>query len=229
MARPESPLNCPPRRRALAETLRAVRAAAGITYAEMAAKIDVSQATLKRIASGNGGVPKWKKVQTYAGLCFYASNTERREAVFAATGDLLSLWILARQEERGTLGIKPLLPEFVRDHGDLSYALYALYERVGAPSLRDLQDDAGGPMHLPLTTAARIVSRQTLPVDTEQYKAFLAGCGIAEGNSRYKAWLDAWYKVVRAEGSSTEVLRTRLAQVQAELASLVVTRESAVA
>lgn len=218
MARPESPLDCPPRRRALAEGLRSARAAAGVTYAEMAAhQLGLPEATLKRIASGNGGVPKWHKVQTYVTICF-ALSAHRSVAFMENLPDLHGLWVLARQEERGTLGIKPLAPEFVRDRGDLSYALYALYERVGAPSLRDLQAAAGGSMHLPLTSAARIVTRQTLPADTEQHKAFLAGCGITEGKRlQYRQWLDAWYKVMLGERISAQEAMEALTELAHEV------------
>ncbi|MGW5665432.1 hypothetical protein ACWEWG_36285 [Streptomyces sp. NPDC003758] len=191
-------------------------------------RIGLPEATLKRIASGNGGVPKWGKVQTYVTIC-YALGAYR-SVTFENLRNLYSLWVLARQEERGTLGIKPLAPEFVRDRGDLSYALYALYERVGAPSLRDLQADAGGSMYLPPTTAARIVTRQTLPADTEQYKAFLAGCGITERRPQYKERLDAWYKVMLAERISTqeamEALTDLAHEVQEESARFKITADA---
>ncbi|MFJ8275404.1 helix-turn-helix domain-containing protein [Streptomyces sp. NPDC094154] len=200
MPRPESPLDCAPQRRALAESLRATRAATGLTYAEMATtEWGLSPATLKRIASGNGPVPKRDKVLTYVNICLVLGGSDRAAAVFAAGQDVYRLWGLARQEERGTLGVKPLAAEFIRDRGDLSYALYALYESIGAPSLRELRTGAGGPPYLPLTTTAQIVTRQTLPADTKQYKAFLAGCGITEGVTHYRAWIDAWYKVMLDE------------------------------
>ncbi|WP_207312849.1 hypothetical protein [Streptomyces nodosus] len=156
----------------------------------------LSPAALKRIASGNGRVPKRDKVLTYVNICLVLGGSDRAAAVFAAGQDVYRLWVLARQEERGILGVKPLAAEFIHDRGDLSYALY---ESIGAPLLRELQTGAGGPMYLPLATAARIVARQTLPADTKQYKAFLAGCGITEGVTQYTAWIDAWYKVMLDE------------------------------
>ncbi|MFD6294028.1 helix-turn-helix domain-containing protein [Streptomyces sp. NPDC060235] len=194
MARPEAPLNCRPRRRQLASVLREARARKGVTYVDMAAHAGgISPATLKRIASGNGPVPKWDNVLTYYKLCLpfadYAGSTEpvvdfRR---------LRDVWVLARKEERGTLHLKNQQPRYICDESDLSRALYVLYENAGAPSLRELQRRAGGPLHLPLATAARIVTRRTIPSDTPQFKAFIEACSVPE--REVKVWLEAWYRV----------------------------------
>ncbi|MFF5860060.1 helix-turn-helix domain-containing protein [Streptomyces sp. NPDC012751] len=197
MARPERPLNCLPRRHALAGGLRAIRAQAGVTYADLAEHTGrLSPATLKRVASDVGGVPKWANVEAYYHACLALSGPGGSAGVSAAGADLHRLWCLARREERGTLAVRTLAPGLVRDKADLGYALYALYEHQGAPALRELQQRAGGALHLPLSTAARIVTRQALPADTQQYQAFLAGCGAATNGARYKEWLAAWYKVM---------------------------------
>ncbi|MFD9403514.1 helix-turn-helix domain-containing protein [Streptomyces sp. NPDC060011] len=195
MARPEAPLNCPPRRHQLASVLREARARTGATYADMAARGgNISPATLKRTASGDGPVPKWANVQTYYTLCAALSDGETLTGLATEAGNLRGYWVQARKEERGTLRLRAPRPEYVRDEADLSRALYVLYENAGAPSLRELQRKAGGPVHMPLTTAARIVARQALPSDTPQFKAFIEGCSVPE--RKIKTWMDTWYRVM---------------------------------
>ncbi|MFI6254414.1 hypothetical protein [Streptomyces sp. NPDC051016] len=195
MARPESPLSCPPQRYALARHLREVRSVAGVTYAEMAEHFGgLPPATMKRIASDSGNVPKWSRVLRYFLICMDLASPEGSALIRATEDSLRKFWIAARMEERKVLHLPSPRPEFVHDKGDLSHALYSLYEHRGAPPLRDLQTQGGGAALLPLSTAARIVNRQALPVDTQQFKAFVKGCGVSEEN--VKPWLDAWYKVI---------------------------------
>ncbi|MFD4955811.1 helix-turn-helix domain-containing protein [Streptomyces sp. NPDC058451] len=189
MGRPEGPLTGPPHRRQLARHLRELRAEAGVTYDEMAAVAAVSPATLKRAASG-AALPKWLTVMHFCIACFAAATPHSRPIPKVA--ELEKLWRTARMEERGTLHLKNPRPEYIADQADLSHALYALYERAGAPPLRQVQHRGGGPLHLPLSTLARIVNRETLPADQKQYLAFLMGCGVPE-EQRAK-WLAAWKK-----------------------------------
>ncbi|MFE5374019.1 hypothetical protein [Streptomyces mirabilis] len=162
----------------------------------------MSPATLKRIASDFGGVPRWGKVLAYYSICVELVDGSGKTQAAAAGGMLRTFWVRARKEERGTLAVREPRPEFVHDAADLSHALYALYENEGAPPLRELQCNAGtGALHLPLSTAARIVTRQTLPADTPQFKAFVEGCGVSERD--IKAWLAAWYKAMSRPGETT--------------------------
>jgi hypothetical protein len=183
-----------------------MRAAVGVTYAEMAAHSkSISQATLKRIASADGGVPKWDNVDAYYTICFELAQNPLDLDVLRAKTSLTSLrrlWVKARKEERGTLGLRAPRLEFVRDTADLSYALYVLYEDSGAPPLRELQRNAGGPVYMPLTTAARIVGRQALPADTSQFMAFLKGCAVSKRN--IKVWRHVWYRVMSREAEKQE-------------------------
>lgn len=193
MGRPESPLTGPRHRIALASRLRELRALVGATYAEMACHSeDISEATLKRVASGRGPVPRWRRVEEYRAICVKLAVGNERDVILQGM-DLEYLWVMARREERNTLRLAKPRPRFIRDQADLSYALYVLYERQGAPPLRDVQRLAGGAVHLPLATAARIVQRQALPADVRQYLAFLRGCVVPE--QHFPTWLDAWEKV----------------------------------
>ncbi|PWI05121.1 hypothetical protein DIZ27_41330 [Streptomyces sp. NWU339] len=108
-------------------------------------------------------------------------------------------------EGRHTLHLKKPRPEYIADQADLSRALHALYEHAGAPPLREIQSRAGGAMHLPLSTLARIVSREALPADERQFLAFLAGFGV-EGEERQTKWRMAWNKVSKHKLTSTEII-----------------------
>jgi hypothetical protein len=103
----------------------------------------------------------------------------------------ISLWRLARREERGTLQVTPR-PQYVTDRADLSKALADLYETAGAPPLRMVQRMSTDATLIPLSTLARIVSRKTIPADKEQLFAFLKGCG--ESGSKTALWSKAWSK-----------------------------------
>ncbi|MEU9272721.1 helix-turn-helix transcriptional regulator [Streptomyces sp. NPDC048251] len=187
MGRPEKPPAGPPHLRQLVFYLRDLRTAEGGTYEEMADRGNVSAATLKRVASGVV-VPRWPRVRQY---CLAASaGSIRIEILHEARG----LWAKARMEQRRTLYLKKPRPEFIADLADLSHALYSLYEHAGAPPLREVQERAGGPAHLPLSTLARIVGRQTLPADGKQCLAFLRGCGMPE--EQQPTWEWALQKVV---------------------------------
>ncbi|EKX65586.1 hypothetical protein [Streptomyces ipomoeae] len=202
MGRPESPLTGPPRRIALAAHLREMRDLAGITYAEMALHpLLIPEATLKRTASDRGGVPRWHRVEEYRDICIDLADKEVSWKVMTRGMQLRTLWVAARMEERGTLHLPRPRPQFVVDQADLSHALYSLYEHQGAPPLRELQELAGGAVHLPLTTAARVVKRQTLPADEKQYTAFLRGCRVHD--RRQPDWFRAWEKVVLSKHRHT--------------------------
>lgn len=194
MPRPEKPLNCTPAREALAQCLRSIRTAVGATYSEMAAAGGIPPATLKRIASAAGGVPKWENVTSYHDICL---ELARRNDLFlaAATGrQLRDLWVKARKEERGTLDWRAPHTDLLRNAADLGYALRVLYEDAGAPPLRELQTKAGGPVNLPLSSASLIIKRKMLPSDTRQFTAFVKGCGVSDRS--FKKWSEAWYRVM---------------------------------
>lgn len=203
MGRPENPLTGPPHRQALARYLREFRASSQVTYEEMAALYpNASAATLKRTASGEN-VPRWPRTLDFCVACFAATSVDPRPV--PDTEKLRGLWLKARMEERGALRLKKPRPEYIADQADLSQALSALYEHAGAPPLREVQARAGGAVHLPLSTLARIVGREALPADERQFLAFLTGCGL-QGQARQGKWRMAWAKVSPPKLTSTDVL-----------------------
>ncbi|MFJ5552503.1 helix-turn-helix domain-containing protein [Streptomyces sp. NPDC093225] len=181
MGRPEKPVDrAVPERAQLAEWLRARRQESGLTYDELATATGLSAATLKRAASGRD-LPRRETV-----LAFLQATGGDYEAF------TLGLWLKARIADRGRLRTlrRPPTPALISHRSELSAALEYLYEACGAPSLRELQQRAGGSHVLPVSTAARVVSRQALPASRQQFEAFLRGCGVA---SRALAdWLHLW-------------------------------------
>jgi transcriptional regulator with XRE-family HTH domain len=187
MGRREKPVDqSRPARGRLAVHLRGWRDSAGVTYETLARRTGLSPATLKRAASG-AVVPRRTTVEAYVGGCGGG-----QEAVRAAD----ELWRQARVEERGRLvQLRAPRPELIGDEGDLSRALEVVWEQAGAPSLRELKNRSGDPLALPVSSAARIVSRDAIPADEQQLRAFLAGCGIPP--ERHTPWLSAFEKITR--------------------------------
>lgn len=205
MGRPELPVDhTVPERGELAAALRELRADAGLTYDELASRTGLSAATLKRAASGRT-VPSWSTFTAFTDACCNVDGAVmsqlRREL-----GELTSLWRSARVAERGRLKHlrRPASPELVTTAGHLSEALEYFYEGAGAVSLRRLQALAGGAHLLPVSTAARIVSRQALPASRQQCVAFLSACGL--GPRLVRRWADAYERLTtRRMGASWAV------------------------
>ncbi|MFI8233931.1 helix-turn-helix domain-containing protein [Streptomyces sp. NPDC085900] len=185
MGRREKPVDhSRPARGRLAEHLRSWRESAGIAYEELASRTGLSPATLKRAACGTT-VPKRITVEAYVDGCGGG-----QEAVLAAD----ELWRQARIEERSRLTqLRAPRPELIGDEGDLSRALEVVFEQAGAPSLREIRDRSGNPLALPVSSAARIVNRDTIPADQPQLQAFLTGCGVPP--ERHTPWLAAFAKI----------------------------------
>ncbi|MFI8263517.1 helix-turn-helix domain-containing protein [Streptomyces sp. NPDC085665] len=169
----------------LAKTLRRFRRVAGLSYDELAARTGLSAATLKRAASGKT-VPSEDTVKTIATACGQDPETLRW------------FWLHARIADRGRLAQlrKPALPQFINGRRELSAALEYFYEDAGAPPLRRLTELAGGTHLLPVSSAARIVSRQALPASRQQMAAFLTACGVP--GHLLGLWGDAFDEVAQS-------------------------------
>ncbi|MFD7097074.1 helix-turn-helix domain-containing protein [Streptomyces xanthophaeus] len=207
MGRPELPVDHSlPARGALAEALRELRTAAGLSYDELAARSGVSATALKRAASGRH-VPARETVEAIAAAC-HALDDEA----------LAKLWLEARIAARGRMQgrRRPASPELVTTPGELSQALVYFYERAGAPALRRLSFLAGGRHLLPVSTAGRVVAGQVLPASRQQCLAFLEACGI--GLRLRRRWADAYDRVtVPALARSWEPLQRDVWAAEARL------------
>ncbi|MEU3353063.1 helix-turn-helix domain-containing protein [Streptomyces sp. NPDC037389] len=172
MPRPEKPVDYTvPEVGDLAAYLRARRAAAGRTYAELAQGAACSQATLKRAAAGGTRPPDWATVLQYLHLCGHPETGEAR-ALHQRAADAAAA---ARRDARRTT-VRPK-PQYVRDLADLSGALRDAYHRAGSPPVRDMEHRAG-PGRLARSTAHAIITARTIPKDIRTYIAFLETCEI---------------------------------------------------
>ncbi|MFF8265669.1 helix-turn-helix domain-containing protein [Streptomyces virginiae] len=191
MGRPEKPIDSDNKAlRELAEWLRTQRRRIGQpSYRALAAMTGVHATTLQRAASGES-VPKLRVVLLYARACDAPADTAE------------ALWKEARYvEARARRGRGPhhnvSPPALVRDFADLSTQLRHLYERAGSPTLREMEERAGGFGLLPRSTAHRIVHRRAVPHSAAQFRAFLRACQVPE--SAQPAWDEAWSRAWRHE------------------------------
>ncbi|MEV6535937.1 helix-turn-helix transcriptional regulator [Streptomyces sp. NPDC051639] len=189
MCRPEKPITTSNSAlRDLQEWLREQRARTGQGYRTLSVRAGCHATTLQRAASGTS-VPKLQTVLHYARACD-ASPDEARH-----------LWKRARCEEsrlaRRGRGQPAPRKELIRDFADLGAALVDLYEVAGSPTLRTMEQRAGGFGALPRSTAHRIVNRQTIPHNLPQFQAYLRACEVPEVD--WPHWEAAWTRAWRHE------------------------------
>lgn len=173
--------------RVLVEWMREQRGQAGLTYRELSSRTRFHATTLQRAASGES-MPKLGTVLAYARACDASPETAK------------ALWKQARYEEtrpRGGQRLSAPRLELVRDFAYLGVALVELYRRAGSPSFRSMEERAGGFGALPRSTARRIVNRQALPHNMDQFLAFLNVCDLPEREQA--AWVGAWSRAWRLE------------------------------
>lgn len=197
MGRPENPVTwVTAELTQLAELLRNFRSRSGLTYDAMAQRTGLSAATLKRAAAGRK-VPALATVKAFTVACMEAEHDKNAIPLHEQARALAveAAWQHARAAERGRLrGMRPLVhPTLATRRGEISSACVYFYEEAGAPPLRKLQAAAGGAHLLPVSTAARIVRRETMPASRQQFEAFMVGCAVP--GHRRRAWLQAWDNV----------------------------------
>ncbi|MDX3025394.1 helix-turn-helix domain-containing protein [Streptomyces acidiscabies] len=189
MCRPEKPITTRNRAlRELAEWLRDQRERTRQGYRALSVRAGFHATTLQRAASGEG-VPKLQTVLSYARACDASPEEARR------------LWKRARYEEtrrtRGGRGLPSPRPEFIRDFVDISAALHDLYEKAGSPALRTMEQRAGNFGVLPRSTVHRIVTKQAMPHNKQQFQAYLRACEVPE--TEWPDWEGAWTRAWRHE------------------------------
>ncbi|MEU3480841.1 helix-turn-helix domain-containing protein [Streptomyces sp. NPDC033754] len=214
MGRPEKPVNhAVPARAKLADFLRNRRAAAGLTYEQMArlpqTKDTPSAATLKRAASGDT-VPSWETVEEFV-LMTLTQDEEFGGGLTTGLHQGLELWIRARRATRAPYDVhKAPDPTLVSSRADLSRALRRQHIWAGYPTPGEMQRIAGS-WSLPTSTARRTIAGDTLPVDPHQTMAFLKACYVLE-LAELEPWLHA---AVRAHDYGGRWVRAHLSVVDA--------------
>ncbi|MFI2415788.1 helix-turn-helix domain-containing protein [Streptomyces sp. NPDC018947] len=192
MARPEAPVDHQiPELGALAESLRALRRQAGLTYTELAKESCYSAATLKRAASGKH-LPALGVTVQYTTLCMLLGPLLDPKA----GPEIMTLWDSAdkavnraRMDARRSTVLPK--PQYVRDEADLSGALRDVWSWSGRPSTRYVEKASKG--QVPRTTANVISTAHAVPRDFRQYAAYLRVCGVT--GRALEPWFRAWFKI----------------------------------
>jgi len=172
------------------------------SYRQLAERAGCHPTRLQRAAAGTH-VPPLSAVLAYAHSC----DASPEEAKL--------LWKRARHEHtqltRKGIGLVAPRLGLVRDFADLSAVLQVLYEKAGSPTLRTMEERAGGYGALPRSTAHRIVTRQTVPHSLKQFQAFLRACEVpAEEQSEWEAaWSRAWRHEKQDKLLDSEVFPSR--------------------
>ncbi|MBB4890896.1 helix-turn-helix domain-containing protein [Streptomyces netropsis] len=202
MGRREKPVDRTiPARAKLADFLRERKAAAGLTYEQMAKHSQVkeapSQATLERAASGST-VPSWATVEVFVFMTI-TKDEELGGGPVAALHRSRELWIRARRATRAPYDIHAAPdPSLISSRADLSRALRRQHVWVGFPPPGEMERTVGS-WALPRSTTRRIIAGDTLPVDPHQLVAFLKACYVIEPTD-LEPWLYAAARAHTYEG-----------------------------
>ncbi|MFB8040282.1 helix-turn-helix domain-containing protein [Streptomyces hydrogenans] len=212
MPRPEKPIStdAPSALRELAERLRELRAQSGLTYSQLADRVEASPSNLSRAASG-ASLPSWSAVESFA----RATRTKSSEF-----GPLKELWLraAASQREDGASYVKPgeeLNPELLQaaQQHQQTLLLRKLYAQVGRPSLRQLEQRTG----LSKSTVHRVITGQSRAGATETFRALVDLCPPDLGAQWRVAWDAARSDTPSSpEASATAPLFARPADRQEE-------------
>ncbi|MFJ9351039.1 helix-turn-helix domain-containing protein [Streptomyces sp. NPDC101237] len=179
--RPEKPVDrTVPARAKLADFLRARKAAAGLTYEEMAKNVGgmPSKATFERAASGIS-VPSWESIETAINVTI-TKQEKFTDSIALAHAQGLDLFIRARRATRAPYHLhKAPDPELINTIASFGQALRDQHVWAGHPTPGEMTRTST-PGTLPATTVRHIINGKILPVDAEQAIAFLKACYIIE-------------------------------------------------
>ena len=171
----------------LAEYLIALRRAARLPQRALARAASISRSTVQNAESGVAA-PAPAVLDAYIRACGGRPDDFIRARRLRARG---------RTAERGRLRrLDAPDPLLIHTADDLSAALAAVYERAGAPPLRDLNRPGRAP--LPPTTAWRIVTCKALPPTERQMMTFLTACGVPD--DRQRPYVDAYRRITARPG-----------------------------
>ncbi|GAA1959698.1 helix-turn-helix domain-containing protein [Kitasatospora viridis] len=180
MGRPERPLDGLTQTGSLAQRLRSLRERAGLSYRQLAESTKYNASTYSRAASGSA-LPTLEVVELYALRCG-ADTPELRE--------LRSLWRAAHRAREARPRTVPL--DLIRQPAELCDAMVALRSRVGRPSLRTLEQRAGGFGRLPHSSLSLVLRRRAMP-GRALLEHFVRACGVP--SAELDRWLKAWDRI----------------------------------
>ncbi|MFI5534212.1 helix-turn-helix domain-containing protein [Kitasatospora sp. NPDC051853] len=185
MGRPERPITSFSEEiAALAMDLRAHRQRAGLSYAQLAEMARMDRTRLSRAASGKS-VPPMAVVEAYLTGCGATKKQIARTR---------GLWRAARRAGRQRPEEAPQHIALIKDRLGLSVAMQHLYLKIGRPSLRDLERQAGAHGELPRSSLSRVL-RGDAPPNRALLEAFVKACAVPA--SEIETWLEAWDRVNR--------------------------------
>ncbi|WP_432182764.1 helix-turn-helix domain-containing protein [Streptomyces sp. NBC_00063] len=186
MSRPEKPIDYTvPEVGALAAYLRHLKRESGKTYAQLEEESGYSASALKRAARGGRAPAPDDVVAAFA----RAAGGDLRVARKHFHGAKSAAERAKRNARRSTVDPKP---QYVMTRAELGLALRQAYGAAGRPTVRAMAKKGG--IHLPATTAHRIVKGLSVPTDVRTFLAFLQACDVYELGQRH-VWFAAWARV----------------------------------
>jgi transcriptional regulator with XRE-family HTH domain len=195
-----SALACAPERpfAALAEHLIGLRRAARLPQRALADVAAISRTAVQRAESGIAA-PSPSVLDAYVRACRARPEDLSRARLLRRFG---------RIAQRGRLRfLSAPSPALIHSADDLGLALAAMYERDGAPALRELSRRVPHRPPLPVTSVWRFVHRKGLPASTEQLVTYLMACGISLAEQRL--YVRAYQRIVAGRGERPGPPRTR--------------------
>ncbi|MGQ4361701.1 helix-turn-helix domain-containing protein [Streptomyces sp. SAS_272] len=190
MGRPDRPVDYTvPEFGDLAAFLRTRKATAQMTHQALAQRTGLSTATLKRAASGTV-VPKLTTVVAFIQGCGAPLGEDLDHFLHEGR----ELWKSARHASFAPRHARRVpQPQFFGAVPEFCRGLADLHLRAGAPTVRSMEDQGGGPGVLPRSTAHRIRRASSLPADASQLRGYLIACGLPP--DLHEPWIDAFERL----------------------------------
>ncbi|MFJ5230468.1 helix-turn-helix domain-containing protein [Kitasatospora sp. NPDC088391] len=180
MSRPERPVDGSTHVGVLAQRLRSLRGRAGLSYRRLAETTPHHPSTYSR-AAGGAVLPTLEVVELYGQRCG-ATAAELRQ--------LRTCWRAARRAEEPAVRAVPL--DLIRHPFELRDAMVALRNRTGRPSLRTLEERAGGYGRLPHSSLSLVLRGLAMP-GRGLLEHFVRACRVP--SAEVDRWLKAWDRV----------------------------------
>ncbi|MFF8513375.1 helix-turn-helix domain-containing protein [Streptomyces sp. NPDC015492] len=218
IGRPEKPVDrTVPARGKLADFLRERKAEAELTYRQMAqlshTKEPLSRATLERAASGTI-VPSRDTVEAFVFMTV-TKDEEISGRLRVTLHRSHELWVQARRATRAPYFVhKAPDASLVSSRADLSRALRRQHIWAGYPSPGEMAR-MSGTGELPTSTARRIITGDTLPVDPRQTTAFLKACYVLHPTD-LEPWLRGAARAHKHGAAWTRAHQVMLQQIETE-------------